>query len=81
MPKKPPVNELVSAPRPADPKDIDNPAVRCTECDREMEHYNTFVMPDNEKRVVCWQCLQRQEKGFNAKRDFSRDSRRGVIPR
>jgi predicted Fe-S protein YdhL (DUF1289 family) len=81
MPKKPPVIEPVPAPDLPDPKDIDKPAVRCTECDREMEHYNTFVMPDNEKRVVCWQCPQRQEKGFNAKRDFSRDSRRGVIPR
>lgn len=60
---------------------VDLPVARCTECDREMEHYNTFVSPENVERVVCWECLGREEKGFNAKRDFSRDSRRGVIPR
>ena len=81
MPKKPAVNEPVPAPHIEDPKDMDKPAVRCTECDREVEHYNTFVAPTNETSVVCWECLQRQEKGFNAKRDFRRDSRRGVIPR
>jgi hypothetical protein len=81
MPKKPPVNEPLPAPNLEDPKDMDKPVARCTECDREVEHYNTFVMPTNETRVVCWECLQRQEKGFNAKRDFRRDSRRGVIPR
>jgi hypothetical protein len=81
MPKKPPVEEPVPAPHIEDSKDIDKPAVRCSECDREMEHYNTFVTPTNETRVICWQCLQRDEKGFNAKRDFHRSSRRGVIPR
>ena len=81
MPKKPLVNEPVPAPNLEDPKDMDKPLARCTECDREVEHYNTFVMPTNETRVVCWECLARQEKGFNAKRDFRRDSRRGVIPR
>ena len=64
-----------------DPKNVDLPTMRCTECDREVEHYNTFLQPAGGRRVVCWQCTQRQEKGFNAKRDFSRDSRRGVIPR
>ncbi len=54
---------------------------RCAECDREMEHYNVFVSPTNEEKIVCWQCLSREEKGFFAKRDFSRSSRRGVIPR
>ena len=77
MPKKPPVNEPLPAPNLEDPKDMDKPLARCTECDREVEHYNTFVMPTNETRVVCWECLQRQEKGFNAKRDFRRDSRAG----
>ena len=81
MPKKPDVNEPVPAPTLPDRKANGLPPARCTECDRVMEHYNTFVMPDNETRVVCWECLQRQEKGFNAKRDFQRDSRRGVIPR
>ena len=66
---------------PIDPKTMDKPLARCTECDRETEHYNTFVSPANDERVVCWQCLSRDEKGFNAKRDFSRTSRRGVIPR
>lgn len=55
--------------------------VRCWECDREMDHYNVFVSPTNEKKVVCWECLQREEKGFFAKRDFRRSSRLGVIPR
>jgi DNA-directed RNA polymerase subunit RPC12/RpoP len=64
-----------------DPKTMDKPTVRCAECDREVEHYNTFLSPSNEERVVCWECLGRDERGFNAKRDFHRDSRRGVIPR
>ena len=64
-----------------DPKSTDKPVRRCSECDREVDHYNTFVSPTNEETVVCWQCLSRQEKGFNARADFRRDSRRGVIPR
>ncbi|CAN5497906.1 hypothetical protein BH10ACI1_BH10ACI1_13100 [soil metagenome] len=64
-----------------DPKTMYKTPVRCAECDREMEHYNTFVSPTNEERNVCWECLQREEKGFFAKRDFRRSSRRGVIPR
>lgn len=55
--------------------------LRCSECDREMEHYNEFVSPTNEKKIVCWECQMREEKGFFAKRDFHRSSRRGVIPR
>ncbi len=64
-----------------DPKLMEKRAVRCAECDREMEHYNTFLSPTNEARNVCWQCLEREEKGFFAKRDFRRSSRSGVIPR
>jgi hypothetical protein len=64
-----------------DPAKIDAPAVRCSRCDREMDHYNVFMSATGEERPVCWQCLARDEKGFNAKRDFSRQSRRGVIPR
>ena len=64
-----------------DPKETDKTPVRCSECDREMEHFNTFITPTNEKRIVCWECLQREEKGFNTKRTFNRSSRSGVIPR
>lgn len=64
-----------------DPKVTDKPLVRCTQCDREMEHYNTFFSPTNEQRVVCWQCLSRDEKGFNAQRGFRRGARSGFIPR
>ena len=64
-----------------DPKTVNKPVVRCTECDREVEHYNTFIEPDNEVRNVCWECLSRAEKGFFAKRTFHRQSRLGVIPR
>jgi hypothetical protein len=64
-----------------DPKISHKPAVRCSECDREMHHYNTFVGPTNEARHICWECLARAEKGFFAKRDFQRGSRFGVIPR
>lgn len=64
-----------------DTKETDKTPVRCAECDREMEHYNTFISPSNEIKNVCWECLQREEKGFFAKRDFRRSSRRGVIPR
>jgi hypothetical protein len=64
-----------------DPKMIDRTPVRCVECDREMEHYNTFVTPTNERRNVCWECLSRQEKGFFAQRGFHRGARHGDIPR
>jgi len=64
-----------------DPKSTDKPEARCSECDREVEHYNTFLSSTNESSVVCWECLGRHEKGFNAKRDFRRDARSGVIPR
>lgn len=64
-----------------DPKQMDKTPVRCAECDREMEHYNIFVSPTNEEKNVCWQCLQRDEKGFFARRNFNRRSRSGVIPR
>lgn len=64
-----------------DPKNMDKPTLRCSECDRETEHYNTFLTPTNAPRVVCWECLGRQEKGFNARRDFRREARSGIIPR
>jgi formylmethanofuran dehydrogenase subunit E len=64
-----------------DPKQMKLQAVRCSECDREMTHYNTFVSPTNEEKVICWQCLAREEKGFNARRDFRREARTGYIPR
>ena len=65
----------------SDPKVTEKPIVRCDECDREVEHYNTFLNPQNETWNVCWECLQRAEKGFFAKRDFRRGSRQGYIPR
>ena len=64
-----------------DPKTMGKAVARCSECDRETDHYNTFLSPTNEERVICWQCLSRKEKGFNAKLDFRRDSRSGVIIR
>lgn len=64
-----------------DPKSIEKPIARCADCDREVEHYNTFLSSVNESRIVCWECLARDEKGFNAKNDFHRMGRRGVIPR
>lgn len=64
-----------------DPQAMEKTPVRCAECDREMEHYLTFTSPTNEERVVCWQCTDRAEKGFNAKRDWRRETRDGYIPR
>ena len=64
-----------------DPKINEKPAVRCEKCDRIMEHYNTFIMPTNERRNICWECLARDEKGFFAHRDFRRGARRGYVPR
>lgn len=64
-----------------DPKLIEKPQVRCSECDEEVTNYNTFVSSTNDERVVCWHCLAREEKGFNAARGFQRLGRRGVIPR
>lgn len=65
----------------SDPKNMDKPLSRCSDCDRETEHYNEFISPTNVRRNVCWECLGREEKGFFAKKDFRRQSRRGVIPR
>jgi len=59
------------------PKEI----VRCSECDREMEHYNIFLSPTNVEKVVCWECLGREEKGFFTKRGWRREARHGDIPR
>lgn len=59
----------------------EKPRAVCGECDRETDNYNTFISPTNERRVVCWECLAREEKGFNAKRDFRREARSGTIPR
>ena len=64
-----------------DPKISHKPEVRCEECDRLMHHYNTFLSPTNERHVICWECLERQEKGFFAHRDFGRGARKGYIPR
>ena len=64
-----------------DPKTTDKPDVRCASCDRVVEHYNTFYSPTNQPRVICWQCLAREEKNFFARRGYARDSRTGVIPR
>ena len=60
---------------------MEKPPARCVECDRVMEHYNTFLSPTNEVKIVCWECMNREDKNFFAKRDFSRKARRGVIPR
>jgi hypothetical protein len=47
-----------------DPALTDAPARRCSQCDREMTHYNVFVSPTDEERPICWQCLAREEKGL-----------------
>jgi hypothetical protein len=41
------------------------PLERCHECDTETDHYNIFITPDNERNVICAECLERAEKGFN----------------
>jgi hypothetical protein len=64
-----------------DPKVTGKTPAKCSMCDREVDHYNTFLEPNNEVVIVCWECLQREEKGFFAKRDFHRSSRTGTIPR
>jgi DNA-directed RNA polymerase subunit RPC12/RpoP len=64
-----------------EPVTVKRPLERCTECDREVEHYNTFLSPTNERRVVCWECRERADKRLNSKRTFYRSSRQGLIPR
>jgi hypothetical protein len=64
-----------------DPKITDREPARCTQCDRVMDHYNVWIGPANSQNVICWQCLSREEKGFNAKRGFRRGARSGYIPR
>ena len=62
-----------------DPKVTEKPLARCAECDREVQHYNVFLSPLNERNVICWECMQSNDKGYNADRDFFRRSRQGVI--
>ena len=64
-----------------DPKITDKPITRCAKCDREVEHYNVFLSPEDIETAVCSQCQARKEKGFNANRDFRRQARSGYIPR
>jgi hypothetical protein len=64
-----------------DPKNTAKPPARCVECDREMEHYNVFLSPTNEEKVVCWECMEREQKGSFTKRNFGRGARGGFIPR
>ena len=64
-----------------DPKTIEKPAVRCGRCDSETVYYNVFMTAENVAQNVCWECLQRAEKGFFTKRDFTRRGRGGLIPR
>jgi len=59
----------------------DKPSVRCSECDRVMEHYVTLTSAINAEREICWQCLGREEKGFFTKRGWRREARGGYIPR
>jgi hypothetical protein len=46
------------------------PLRRCDECDTETEHYNIFISPENERKVICSVCLLRGEKGFNTRPDY-----------
>ncbi|HXF43025.1 MAG TPA: hypothetical protein VNK26_04730 [Pyrinomonadaceae bacterium] len=64
-----------------DPKLSHRPTRRCEECDEETNHYIIRFNPKNEPRVICHNCLSREEKGFFAKPGFQRASRWGVIPR
>ena len=64
-----------------DPKVSKKPLARCAECDREVAHYNVWVGPANETKVVCWECKAREEKGFFNHRGFRRGARHGYIPR
>ena len=73
--------ETVEMVESLDPKITEKPEARCTECDRVVVHYNTFISPTNVSYVICWECLAREEKGFFAKRDFRRGARSGYIPR
>ncbi len=43
---------------------MEKPPVRCSECDREMEHYNIFLSPTNEEKVICWECWDVKKKAF-----------------
>ena len=63
-----------------DPKVTGKPTVRCSKCDREVDHYNSFLDADNRVVIVCWECMQREEKGFFQKREFFRRSRLGKLP-
>ena len=58
---------------------LDKQPARCVECDRIMDHYITFTSPTNEEQVVCWNCYDRAEKGFNTKRDWKRSARQKQI--
>lgn len=56
------------------------PLERCHECDTETEHYNIFITPENERKVICAQCLLRSEKGFNTKPGYGKRDGFDKIP-
>ena len=51
---------------------MDKPVERCSECDEESKYYNVFITPSNERRIVCSECLMKDEKGFTAHYGFQR---------
>lgn len=60
---------------------LERPLAKCSVCDRETTHYNVIISPTDSAETICWTCLMREEKGFNARKGFRRMARRGVIPR
>lgn len=60
--------------------EMNKPLERCHECDTETDHYNIFIAPDNERKVICSECMLRAEKGFNTRPGYSRRDGFDKIP-
>lgn len=54
---------------------VKRPLERCFECDEETAYYNIFISPTNERKVICWECLSKEEKGFTARYGYSRGAK------
>jgi hypothetical protein len=48
---------------------------RCEQCDRETDEWIQFLNPDDTAHYICWTCQQRDDKHFNVKASWKRQTK------
>lgn len=51
---------------------LNNISPYCERCDRETDHLISTLGPGLQPRLVCWECLDRQEKRDNLRPGWRR---------